>query len=155
MKPLLIVAALGLTACFVVGPGGPTSGGSPVGGGPPVVVGSGPYFTLVLDQVDLDPSFGSGYPPAIYVTVLVGGQTASSAELDGSFDPVWNDPLMAADQASFEDGVDVQVWADDGSGPALAGEVSWAPSPDEFGAPSIDLGAFDYIQDAVFELQPQ
>ena len=154
--PTILALALLLTGC-VVAPG-PTGDPPPPppGSGPPIAGGSGgQFFALVLEGVDLDPSFGSGYPPDIFVRVFVAGSEADSSEAYGTFDPVWNEPLIEADDVSFSDGIDVQVWADDGGGPALMGELQFAPGPGDFDGSTIDLGGFDYVTDARVSLQQQ
>ena len=131
----------------------------PPPGGPPqvVVVGAGGpgYFTLVLDFVDLSATFGGGPPPDTYVTALVAGTGATSSTVFGDYTPQFNEPLIDADEASFETGIDLQVWADDGTGPALAGEINYAPIPDDFGGAPVLLGAFDYVTGAQVHFEPR
>lgn len=157
---LALIVALSTTGCFSSSPSPrPTRQqpppSAPPRSGPPVVTGSSGYFALVLEGVDLDPGFGGGYAPDVYVSVLVQGTQATSALAYGTFDPVWNEALVVADEPSFESGIDLQVWANDGGGAALVGEAQFLPTPDEFDGATIDLGGFDYVADARISLQPQ
>ena len=156
-RSLVAFALLSLTTGCIVAPeptGEPPP--PPPGAGPPIAGGvGGQLYDLVLEGVDLDPSFGSGDPPDIFVRVFVDGSEADSSESYGTFDPVWNEPLIEADDVSFSDGIDLQVWADDGGGPALMGELTFPPGPGDFDGATIDLGGFDYVADARISLQPQ
>ena len=156
-RSLVALALLSLTAGCIVVPPQPTGEPPPppAGAGPPIAGGGGQLYDLVLEGVDLDPSFGSGYPPDIFVRVFVDGSEGDSSESYGTFDPVWNEPLIEADDVSFSDGIDLQVWADDGGGPALMGELQFPPGPADFDGSTIDLGSFDYVADARISLQAQ
>jgi len=155
MRASVLCAALVLGGCFGPPPTGypPSSpSGPPVSGGPPSV-GDGMTWTLVLDAASVQ-DLGYGVPPDVFVVALVGGTQVTSPDVYGTFDAVWDQPLLDADAAALAGGIDLQVWADYGGGPTLAGEISYEPVPSDFGAGPLDLGAFDYVDDLQIELQP-
>ncbi|HZS39612.1 MAG TPA: hypothetical protein VFF06_22425 [Polyangia bacterium] len=158
--PSAALLALLLGGCIVTPPGPepPPPGYPPPGGGTVVVGGGGPagvaFYTLVLDFADLSDGFGGGPPPDTYVTVLIDGTAATSSIVYGDYAPQWNEPLLDADPATFADGIDFQVWADDGGGAALAGELVYTPAPDDFSGAAIQLGTFDYVTNAQIHFEP-
>ncbi len=154
------LTALALGGCTV------TPGPEPAPGYPPPAPSTGPvvvvnggvpdtsYYTLVLDFVDLTDGFGGGPPPDTYVSVLLDGTAATSSTAFGDYAPQYDEPLLDADPTTFGDGIDLQVWADDGGGAALAGEIVYTPAPEDFSGAPIQLGGFDYVSNVQLHFEP-
>jgi hypothetical protein len=155
MMRALLCASVALAGCFAAPPTGypppPPSAPAPPVTPPPVVVGA--TWTLLHVSASVQ-DLGYGVAPDVYVTALVDGTQVQSQTVYGSFDAAWNEPLMNDDEAGFESGIDLQVWADYGGGPTLVGELTFAPVPTDFGSGPIDLGAFEDVNDLQVELQP-
>jgi hypothetical protein len=126
---------------------------------PPLSPAPPTTWTLFVERASVaDP--GGGIAPAVFVNATVAGEMFESISAtavpddNAGFDASWTTPLFSADQDSLSAGVDLEVWADFGSGATLEGVTVYRAALNDFGGGVIDLGAFGQVSDLTLELTP-
>ena len=148
-----------LAAATLVGALGAELGGCGGDAAPPLTAPPTTTWSLILESATVaDP--GLGAMPNVYVDAIVAGETfeslsvAALPDVNGGFDAGWAAPLLSGDEVTLQDGIDLQVWVDFGSGAQLAGEIVYRPALADFGAGVVDLGSFKNVADFAVELTP-